>query len=152
MISWTRDHSPTLKLGAVRVSAAWPFSLTMVVVLPSSQLFWHRPPVQVTLQMVGVKTTLIRPVWFPTTSRDAQHTSRKKRERKESLVSLVSIGSLVSPRVPVTNDHQQIVSVKTGTETTVVLYSHILRLSLFSPLSFSFIPSLSNCSYIRWRL
>ena len=33
-----KDHLPTLKLGAVRVSVAWPFSLMMVVVFPSSQL------------------------------------------------------------------------------------------------------------------
>lgn len=54
--------SPTLKLGAVSVSVARPFSLMMVVVFPFSQVLWQRPPLHVSLQMVGVKTSLIRPV------------------------------------------------------------------------------------------
>lgn len=80
-------YLPTRKLVAVRVSAAWPFSLIRVVVFPFSQLFWQLPLVQVTLQMLGVKTTLMRPVWFPTVSRG-------KEKKKNKQITLVSIDFL----------------------------------------------------------
>ncbi len=84
----TQDDLPTLKLGAVRVSVAWPFSLMMVVVFPSSQLLWHLPPMQVNLQMVGVKTTLILPVWLPTATENMAQTKRRGRESRRTLVIL----------------------------------------------------------------
>lgn len=80
-------YLPTRKLVAVRVSAAWPFSLMRVVVFPFSQLFWQLPLVQVTLQMLGVKTTLMRPVWFPTVSGG-------KEKKKNKQITLVSIDFL----------------------------------------------------------
>lgn len=80
-------YLPTRKLVAVRVSAAWPFSLMRVVVFPFSQLFWQLPLVQVTLQILGVKTTLIRPVWFPTVSGG-------KEKKKNKQITLVSIDFL----------------------------------------------------------
>lgn len=80
-------YLPTRKLVAVRVSAAWPFSLIRVVVFPFSQLFWQFPLVQVTLQMLGVKTTLMRPVWFPTVSGG-------KEKKKNKQITLVSIDFL----------------------------------------------------------
>lgn len=75
--SQTQDHLPTLKFGAVSVSVVWPFSLMMVVVFPLSQLLWHLLPTQVTLQMVGVKTTLILPVWFPSAADKTEQTRRR---------------------------------------------------------------------------
>lgn len=68
---------PTRKLGAVKVSAACPFSLISVVVFPFSQLFWQVPFLQVTLQMLGVKITFMRPVWFPTGSRGKEKKKNK---------------------------------------------------------------------------
>lgn len=75
--------SPTLKLGAVSVSVARPFSLMMVVVFPFSQVLWQRLPLHVSLQMVGVKTSLIRPVWLATVERQSKEKRREKRRERD---------------------------------------------------------------------
>ncbi len=62
-------------------------------VLPCWQLFWQRPLVQVILQIVGVKTTLIRPEWFPTAAQQSRDINREKREKSISLDGMAFINN-----------------------------------------------------------